>query len=159
MSFYRPHDRVPYDDRIINEWTGEITYPERRVKQSFKAECDINNILKQYSVTGQIAHINQKAAQGAYVDLPDPLDFQESIELIRLAESSFSTLPAKVRDRFGNDPAEFLQFMADPDNQDEAIELGLATRRPDSSGDNGGGNPPPPPPPAAPPPPAEPPKS
>lgn len=128
-SFYRPHDRVQYTGQLFNEATGEFYTPPRRVKQSFKDECDINRIVKQFSLTGQIRHINSKAAQGAYMDLPDDLDFQSALEIIRQGETSFATLPAHVRDRFNNDPAQFLGFMADPANQDEIIRLGLATDR------------------------------
>jgi len=35
------------------------------------------------------------------------------------------TLPAKVRDRFGQDPAEFLAFLSNPENADEARRLGI----------------------------------
>jgi phage internal scaffolding protein len=114
---------------LVNHKTGEVYTPERRVKQSFVDECDINNILKQYSATGQLKHIAGNAAQGAYMDLPDDVDYQVSQNVIIEANRAFASLPAKTRDRFGNDPGEFLAFMADPANQDEAIKLGLATRK------------------------------
>ena len=129
LDFYRPHVRSAtwYTGELTNYATGEVFIPPRRVKQEFVAECDINNILKQYKLTGQIRHINEKAAQGAYEDLPDPIDFQDALNIVLAGETSFATLPAHVRDRFGNDPAQFLEFLADPANQDEAIKLGLAT--------------------------------
>lgn len=146
-SFYRPHVRVCAPTTETDPWTGEVKIPERRVKQSFVAECDINNIIKTFSVTGQITHMSAHAKQGAYMDLPDDLDFQTAMNVIREAETAFATLPSKVRERFNNNPADFLGFMADPNNQDEAIALGLATKRPiiPLPGDNGGGTPPPPP--------------
>lgn len=128
-SAYIPHKRVTFDGRLLNHKTGEFFKPVSRVKQNHLAECDINNILKQYSATGQLKHINAKAQMGAYRDLPDDIDFQTSLNIVRAGEIAFASLPAKTRDRFGNDPAEFLMFMADPVNQDEAIKLGLATRR------------------------------
>lgn len=130
-SFYCPHERVGFDGTLTDPVTGEVTRPPARVKQSFVPECDINNILKQYRVTGQLRHISARAAQGAYQDLPDPMEFQESMNLIIAAEQSFASLPSRVRDRFGNDPGQFLAFMGDPANQDEMIKLGLATRIPD----------------------------
>lgn len=160
-SFYVPHERVQYTGELYDENTGEYFIPERRVKQSFKDECDINNIIKSYSQTGQIRHINAKAAQGTYEDLPEPMDLQEALNTVRDANTAFASLPSQVRDRFQNDPGQFLAFMQDPANQDEMIRLGLATRRPESGGGNGGTPPPPAPPPAppaAPPPAAEPPK-
>lgn len=142
-SFYFPHARVGYTGELTNPATGEIFTPPRRVKQSHVAECDINNILKHFSATGQLNHVRANSAMGAYADLPDNIDFQESLNIIKQGETAFSSLPSKVRDRFGNDPAKFLEFMADPSNIPEAIKLGLATLRPDASG---GGNRPPEPP-------------
>lgn len=125
-SFYVPHERVQYTGELYDENTGEYFIPERRVKQSFKDECDINNIIKSYSQTGQIRHINAKAAQGTYEDLPEPMDLQEALNTVRDANTAFASLPSQVRDRFQNDPGQFLAFMQDPANQDEMIKLGLA---------------------------------
>lgn len=129
LDFYRPHRRSDTwcTGELVNPKTGELYTPPSRTKQEFLAECDINNILKQYKITGQIRHISGKAAMGAYQDLPDPVDFQDAMNLVLESEASFATLPAHVRDRFGNDPVRFLEFMANPENQDEAIKMGLAT--------------------------------
>lgn len=127
-SFYRPHDRLAtsWKNELVDDATGEVTYPPSMTKQSFADQCDINKILKQYKMTGQIRHISAKAAIGSYEDLPEPQDFQEAMNLVIASEKSFATLPSHVRARFGNDPAQFLGFMADPSNQDEIIKLGLA---------------------------------
>lgn len=129
FSFYRPHDRraTAYTGELLNPTTGELFKPPARTKQSFKAECDINTILKQYRVTGQIQHISAQAAKGAYRDLPDDVDFQSALNTVIRAEEAFASLPSKTRDRFNNDPELFLAFMADPSNQDEIIKMGLAT--------------------------------
>jgi len=126
---YRPHDRSDtwYTGEVEDPFTGEITKPPSMTKQSFAAECDINNILKQYKKTGMIQHINAQAQSGRYMDLPDESDFQTALNTVMEAEAAFASLPSKLRQRFGNDPAEFLEWMADPANQAEAIELGLAT--------------------------------
>lgn len=126
-SFYRPHNRVVFENLKLNLKTGELEEIPSMTKQEFVAECDINNIIKQYSATGQLKHISSKAAQGAYLDLPDDLDFQSSLETVRVAQEAFATLPSSTRSRFENDPAQFLAFLSDPANQDEAIKLGFAT--------------------------------
>lgn len=59
------------------------------------------------------------------MDLPDAYEFQDSLHLIKQAEMAFMALPAKVRERFHNEPAEFLAFMGDEKNGDEMIKLGL----------------------------------
>lgn len=130
-DFYRPHKRVFYNPQLVDHKTGEFFTPERRVKQSFVSECDINTIMKQYSATGQIRHISSNAAKGAYIDLPDELDFQASLQIVQTGQDAFATLPSKARDRFNNDPATFLEFMADPANAEEIVRLGLGTKRPD----------------------------
>lgn len=126
-SFYFPHDRSAtwYTGEVVNPVTGEVTKPPSRTKQSFKDECDINNIVKHFKATGMVSHINQQAARGTYADLPDPLDFQDAIHMVEAAQASFDTLPSKVRARFENDPGRFLEFMANPANLEEARELGL----------------------------------
>jgi hypothetical protein len=42
----------------------------------------------------------------------------------------FMSLPAKIRSRFQNDPGAFLDFVQNPENRDEMIELGLAKAQP-----------------------------
>lgn len=130
VGWFQPH----FVGSKMTEWTGEVVDPKTgqlvkepsMTKQSFKDECDINNIIKAFQVTGIVQHINERASQGMYVDLPDPMDYQQSIEIARQAQASFDSLPSKVRNRFDNDPQKFLEFVAEPANQQEMIDLGLA---------------------------------
>lgn len=124
-DLYRPHKRVYYNPQLVDHKTGEFYTPERRVKQSFVPECDINTIMKQYSQTGQVRHISANAAKGAYMDLPDEVDYQTSLAIVAEANAAFATLPAKIRDRFQNDARSFLEFIGDPNNRQEAENLGL----------------------------------
>lgn len=132
--FYIAHKRVYARTSTVDVRTGEVL-DKSLTKQEHLKSCDINNIIKDFSRTGQIHHISAKAAQGAYMDLPDELDYQSALNTVIDAENAFATLPAKVRDRFGNDPAEFLAFVGNPENRKEAQELGLlkpATPLPDT---------------------------
>lgn len=128
-GWYQPHARHDWTGEILNIKTGELVKEESLTKQSFKDECDINNIIRQYSQTGIFNHINERAAQGVYADLPSDLDYQSALNIIVQGREAFDTLPSSVRERFQNDPERFLSFMQDQDNQEEAIKLGLATRR------------------------------
>lgn len=127
IGFYHPHKPVNWTGEILDPKTGEFVKEASMTKQSFKEECDINNIVKRFEATGILEHLNMRTREGMYVDLPDPLDFQESLEIVRQAESAFMSLPADLRARFGNDPEQFLAFTNDPANQEEMIKLGLAT--------------------------------
>lgn len=95
-----------------------------RAKQSMKDECDINVIMKRFERTGVISHINRHSA--VYADVSQGLDFRSALEVIKGAESMFMELPATVRKRFGNDPAEFFEYVQDPSNIEELRKLGLA---------------------------------
>lgn len=137
-SFYRPHMRVfaPHSDELVT-------------RQDFKAECDINTILRQYSKTGVITHVQKN--RPTYTDLPDGLDYQRSMNIILEGQEAFDGLPSSVRSRFGNDPATFLLALSDPDQRGYLTEVGVFKTPPVS------GPPEPVRPPAAPPLPATPP--
>jgi len=95
-------------------------------KQSFKDECDVNHIIKRFKKSGVITHLSDMEAQ--YGDLTG-LDFQAAMDLVTQANHLFDELPASVRKRFANDPAMFLDFMDNPENAEEMVKLGLATRK------------------------------
>jgi len=88
------------------------TGSESMTKQSMKEECDINNILRQYQMTGVINHLNE--AQPQYADLPEPMEYQDALHQVQAAEAAFYRLPQEVRQRYGNDPAGLLQALANP---------------------------------------------
>lgn len=92
-------------------------------KQSFAKECDINNLIAQFQRTGIGLGNDGKAMYGDFTEVP--ADYQESLNMVRSIESSFAALPAKVRDRFKNNPSDLLAFVNDDKNRDEAILLGL----------------------------------
>jgi len=92
-------------------------------KQSFTAECDINNIMRKYQKTGAIDHVNKHEASYGYATSHD---FQEALEIIRTGQTMFDELPSSIRTKFENDPQKFLDFVQDNKNQAEMVELGLA---------------------------------
>lgn len=99
---------------------------EGMTQQQFADECDINNIMKRYQATGVITHVNGR--QPEYGDFANPIEFQNGLNTVIEAQAMFDELPATLRDRFGNDPMQLLQFMADEGNLEEAIELGIVQR-------------------------------
>jgi len=93
-----------------------------RTKQSFKDECDINTIMRRYQATGELPNINTLEPQ--YLDATG-FDYQEHQNFIAGANSMFHQLPSAVRTRFGNSPAEFLDFCSHEKNRPELAEMGL----------------------------------
>lgn len=130
QGFYTPHDPNlgAYDGTETDPITGEVTRLPSMTRQSEMAACDINNIIKDFQLTGQVQHINRQAQSGMYADLTTMPDFQEALHIVQRAEEAFASLPAKVRSELGNDPAQFLAYIADPANKERLYEWGLATR-------------------------------
>jgi len=98
-----------------------------RTKQSMKDECDINQIMKKFEKTGILPDMIKTNPQ--YGDFSEPIEYRDSLEIVRHASEQFSNLSAKVRARFNNDPEAFLDFATNPANAEEMVTLGLATKR------------------------------
>lgn len=95
-----------------------------RAKQSFRDECDINNIMSKFQKTGVLTHVKQHA--GTYADVSHLISYQDSLSVVMQAQAMFMQLPAKVRAEFSNDPQAFLTFVSDPANVPELIKMGIA---------------------------------
>lgn len=54
-----------------------------------------------------------------------PTSYEEIQERMIEANNLFLELPSALRERFSNDPANLLSFLADEANRDEASRLGL----------------------------------
>lgn len=96
---------------------------ESKTQQQFKDECDINTILKRFGVTGLVPGNGRVPAYGDFTGISD---YRSALHAIMEAEDSFMSLPSDVRERFGQDPAKFVDFCLDPANLEEARKLGLA---------------------------------
>lgn len=107
---------------------------ESKTDQSFKDECDVNKIMEKYKTVENynavIALQNPGRAKPRFGDFADMPDFTAAQNTIVQAQAMFNALPSNIRDRFANDPGEFLAFMSDEKNKDEAIKLGLCEADP-----------------------------
>jgi len=97
-----------------------------RTKQSFRDECDINFIMDKWKRTGEIPAASVGKMRPKYGDFSNPNDYMEACNRVLDANEAFASLPAFLRDRFANEPANLIAFLSDSNNQDEAIKLGLA---------------------------------
>lgn len=93
-----------------------------QTKQEFKEECDINEIIRRWTKTGQLP---PPRGIPQYGDFSNVTDYTAAMRSIESADEAFSELPAYMRSRFNNNAGELLDFLADSDNTAEAIELGL----------------------------------
>lgn len=118
-------NRAPYNydvDAASNE-AGLMCLDKSLAQQHELEETDINVIVKRFGVTGMLP---QRTLPPLFGDFTDVVDFREAQTKIREAQEAFDALPAEVRFRFGNDPAEFVEFATDEANIDELRKLGLA---------------------------------
>lgn len=102
-----------------------LSFPDKSpyTRQEFKDECDINVIMRRYQSTGELPVLNTATPQ--FLDVSASLQFQESMNFVAEAQSTFNELPSRIRDRFYNDPAQFLDFCSNPANRVELAQMGL----------------------------------
>ena len=96
--------------------------PVTLTKQSHADECDINHILARYDRTGIIDHTRDNP--GEFVDI-EPIDYHTACNIVAEANSAFAELPATLRAKFHNKPEIYLDFVHNPKNIPEMVELGM----------------------------------
>ena len=94
-------------------------------KQSFKDDCDINLIMAKFVKTGVLSNTREDPPEYGFASSDD---FRESMEIVSKANSMFESMPSKIRNKFENDPAKFLDFVQDDKNQTEMQEMGLTIK-------------------------------
>ena len=94
-------------------------------QQQFKKECDVNSILENYRKNGTPLPNPQFTEN--IVDLTTYGDFQQSMDTIRESIELFESLPAALRKKMNNDPANLPSYLEE--NEHEAIKYGLMTKK------------------------------
>jgi len=95
---------------------------ESVTQQHFKEECDINTIVKRYSQTGLITHVNKSQPNYGYATSQS---FTEAMHMVATATEEFEKLPSEIRAHFDNDTAKYLDAIQDESRVDELAEIGL----------------------------------
>jgi phage internal scaffolding protein len=119
--------RTPYNydrDAATNE-SGLACEEPSLAQQHFKDECDINNILRQFNITGQLPGTPLSPRYGDFSGISD---YHTAMNRVIAAQDEFDALPAQIRARFDNDPANLIEFLENSDNRPEAEELGLVEK-------------------------------
>lgn len=95
--------------------------------QSFAKDADINTIMSRYAVSGVLVDpLNVDSGRTArFGDFSDLTDYAQLVSRVNQAQEDFLTLPSLVRARFDNSVENCLNWIADPANVREAVELGL----------------------------------
>lgn len=123
MIIRKPYDKVPriYGTIIDNR--------EDKTQQKFENESNINTIMSKYNNNVDILNASLRlqgsTRQPQYGDFSNLPDFAQANQMIIDANDAFMQLPAKLREKFANDPSKLISWLENPDNNDEAIKLGL----------------------------------
>lgn len=104
--------RTPFKNHV--KVSKDFTDSESLTQQSEAEFTTIRAYIDKYTrlgVLGNPARISE-AEFGDFVSLPR--DYGEAVELINSVNDAFRALPAKVRARYGEDPARFANALSDP---------------------------------------------
>lgn len=126
-----PKFRTPYTEHLR---VPKMFARPSRTKQEFKEECDPNRIVQNFMRTGNLELIQK--SKGQYLDLTQlPVTYHEALQLVVDSTNAFQTLPANIRDMFGNDVNAFmLATQDDPEGvYKELMKAGKASQNPPSS--------------------------
>lgn len=116
--------RSPYshDRRAVALAVGVKCETPSRAVQSGKEDADINVIVKRFMKTGVMP---QRVSIAALTGFVTPLEYRDAMDRVVEARERFASLPASVRKRFENDPAQLLAACQDPARVAELRELGI----------------------------------
>lgn len=122
-----------YDADKASEDSGLQCRDKSLALQSQAKEADINNIVRNFGLTGQLPQNVRVPLQEDFVDL---CTYHDALNALKAADLAFSQMPAAVRARFDNDPALFVEFCSETTvdrdgepvlaNLDEMRKMGLA---------------------------------
>lgn len=101
----------------------EFVQPSQAI-QSEKEGTTIDYYLRKYASTGVLGD-PESAMNMQFGDFTDAPDFETAQNRVVQASLYFDNLPAKLRDRFGNDVREMMAFLSKEENHEEAVKLGL----------------------------------
>lgn len=115
-----------YDMNEASDASALRCLDESRTQQQFKDECDINTIVDNFTRGLAVPMTAMQPMTGDFVNVEG--DFHQALMALEAAKANFMSLPAKVRERFGNKPENFVDFCVDPANIEAVRDLGLAPR-------------------------------
>lgn len=122
---YRQPGRYDVDLASLESAT-DLTGVESMTQQHMTPATEIDNIMKRFYATGEMPRARNIAEYG---DFDEANDLATMLEQVEVGKQAFASIPASIRGRFENDPGEFLTWIHDEGNYDEAAELGLVPKR------------------------------
>lgn len=122
MTYRLLHD-VEADEKAAAECMVANTEPTL-TQQQFAEDADINVLARRFGLD-KVAIPAAPLDPSFYGDFTEVPDLRTAMDLVNEATNRFMDLPAKLRERFDNNPAKLWHFVNDPENGPEAVRLGL----------------------------------
>lgn len=122
------HPKVVRNRFDIVESKGLDTGSESKVQQNLQSQTDINQVVGRYKKTGLLQstrNLSMQPQKGPVFGVYPFEDFQDAYNHIQQVKQDFMALPARVRQRFDNNPSNVVRFVDNPANAVEAIKMGL----------------------------------
>lgn len=118
---------------------GNVKYPkvvgQRRVQiggfdkskteQSHKKRQNINTIVAKIRQTKMMP---QPVGTPIYGDFSNCDSYHAALDKVISATNRFNKLPSAIRSKFQNDPGRFIEFVNDPKNVSDCIDMGIFKR-------------------------------
>lgn len=122
MDFRTPYNFHDLDTK--HQWTL-FCKDKTLAQQQFKDQCDINILYARYLETGEMPQVQDGLAYGDFTGI---FDYQTAMNAVLEAQGMFQKLPARIKNRFDNDPQKLLSFLGNDENREEAEFLGLIAK-------------------------------
>lgn len=106
---------------------------EGRTKQADASSTDIRTAVERDQIKLDLPAITGEVMM--YGDFTNVPDMQTSMNMIIAAEEEFMRIPPRIRSKFENNVATFVEAVTDPTREEEMIELGLIPNPDKSSGE------------------------
>lgn len=122
--------RHQYDDardQVEGDLAGLTTEGPSLTQQHFTEDADLNVIARRFGIDHP-AQLKQEPNPVHFRDTTQDPELVDILNLQRAAREGFAQLPAKILKRFDHDPRKLWDFLNDPDNEEEAVRLGLLAR-------------------------------
>lgn len=117
------------DDK--GNYTGIEDYGPSLTVQSLRDDTDINKIVKRMEKGQMLDNLRE---DGRFEDVSEFDGLADAYIKVQNANELFMGIPADIRSRFNNDPAELIEFLADEGNRKEAESMGLVNPKPIEAG-------------------------
>lgn len=121
-TFLRSGFPFNYDTNAASDASGLSCGEPTLAVQAEAESTDINFIIRQYGITG---HLPPETRPPQFSDFDENLTYHQAMNMVLAAEQEFMRLPPKIRERFANDPQKLMNFLDEPNNRAEALDLGL----------------------------------